>query len=660
MAPAHQRLHARDPARLVHLGLVLQEELALHEGLAQVAFQRRTRGHRGLQARIEEAQRVLAGGLGLVHGDVGLLEQLARAFGVGAETGHADARGALVLVAFEPVGLGQCRQDLLADPARLHRDLLRHRAELLEHDHELVAAQARHGVDLAHAGHQAHRDLLQQHVALVVAQRVVERLEVVQVHAQQRTAGAVAHAAQQRLVQPVLQQLAVGQAGQAVVERQLLDLGLGLLALRDVGVDHQDGARLALLVAHQRPACFHLHGLALLAPARDLAVPLAAVHERVIGMAARGFVLEQQCGHGLAHDLRTAPAVQAFSTLVPVLHATRGVGHDDGVARLVQQRGLVADVFVGLAPVQLGGHAHREDAQRGRQKLLLAQRLGKCHEHQAGHAALRVEQAVPRIGLCADAGQPWIRRKLLGHPVGDQPEAGRHQLADPAASQRCVEVAQHLAVDHRTQRARHQAAAGLQCGDEAGLRTESVGHVERQLLEELRARAGRHRGRHLEHGRLHALLRLARQALLLARAQAHEAKGQVIGQRLEQRDLVVAGRRHLRQVQVEQAEGAGAIAQRQADQPAVAMGERAGGPDTAARVLRHVRHDQQLAAADRLAPGPLPRGRVGGPAQREAADVAAVADAGHRLHAVRLVVAREAGPGHGIAADVHRDAAQLL
>jgi hypothetical protein len=35
-----------------------------------------------------------------------------------------------------------------------------------------------------------------------------------------------------------------------------------LLALGDVGVDGQDGFRLAVLVAHQRPAAFHDQGFA--------------------------------------------------------------------------------------------------------------------------------------------------------------------------------------------------------------------------------------------------------------------------------------------------------------------------------------------------------------------------------------------------------------
>jgi hypothetical protein len=61
-------------------------------------------------------------------------------------------------------------------------------AELFQHHHELVAPQAGHGVHVAHAFVQALGHLLQQQVALVVAQGVVQGLEVVEVDEQQRTA----------------------------------------------------------------------------------------------------------------------------------------------------------------------------------------------------------------------------------------------------------------------------------------------------------------------------------------------------------------------------------------------------------------------------------------------------------------------------------------
>ena len=81
-------------------------------------------------------------------------------------------------------------------------------------DGELVAAEPRHEVALAHAGEQALAHLLQQRVADRVAQRVVDGLEVVEVQAQHRKALA-AHQPQQALLELLAEQHAVGQGRSA-------------------------------------------------------------------------------------------------------------------------------------------------------------------------------------------------------------------------------------------------------------------------------------------------------------------------------------------------------------------------------------------------------------------------------------------------------------
>ena len=92
-------------------------------------------------------------------------------------------------------------------------------------DGELVAAHARDRVGLAHQGRAGARHLLQQLVAGGVAQRIVDVLEVVEV---EQVAGhdlARPHARESQL-QPLVQQHAVGQVGQRVVERHVGDAAL--------------------------------------------------------------------------------------------------------------------------------------------------------------------------------------------------------------------------------------------------------------------------------------------------------------------------------------------------------------------------------------------------------------------------------------------------
>ncbi len=89
--------------------------------------------------------------------------------------------------------------------------------EVLAQDHELVAAEAGHGVAGAQGHGQALGDAHQQPVAQAVAEAVVDHLEVVEVEEQHRHPPVVALWPGQRPVEAVEQQGAVGQAGERVV-----------------------------------------------------------------------------------------------------------------------------------------------------------------------------------------------------------------------------------------------------------------------------------------------------------------------------------------------------------------------------------------------------------------------------------------------------------
>ena len=116
-------------------------------------------------------------------------------------------------------------------------------------DGELVAAQAGHEIALAHAAEQALADLLQQHVADRVPERVVDGLEAVEVETEDGKALA-APQAQQRRLQLLAEQRAVGEVGEHVVARQVRDLLLLAAALGDVLVQRHPAAALQRLSRH--------------------------------------------------------------------------------------------------------------------------------------------------------------------------------------------------------------------------------------------------------------------------------------------------------------------------------------------------------------------------------------------------------------------------
>ena len=88
--------------------------------------------------------------------------------------------------------------------------------------------------------------MLQQLITHIVAQRVVEQFEVVQVQKHQCAMLAQAGGIHHGLAHAVHQQAAVGQAGQRVVKRQPADFFLILPLLGDVAQGNDKGFMLGM------------------------------------------------------------------------------------------------------------------------------------------------------------------------------------------------------------------------------------------------------------------------------------------------------------------------------------------------------------------------------------------------------------------------------
>ena len=177
-----QRTSASTPDRSLvaelDLRLVVQLELVAGEREAQVALERLARLQPRVHAGLEEAEGVAAFLLGAIERDVGVLQQppgIEPSSGISAMPMLAVTSD---LVAVEVERRGQRLEDAAAELLRavglLDADL---------DDRELVAADARDRVGLAHAGLQALGAALDQQVAGGVAERVVDVLEAVEIEA---------------------------------------------------------------------------------------------------------------------------------------------------------------------------------------------------------------------------------------------------------------------------------------------------------------------------------------------------------------------------------------------------------------------------------------------------------------------------------------------
>jgi len=98
-------------------------------------------------------------------------------------------------------------------------------------DREFIAPNSRHGVDRPDTGLHALGRLHENEVTDIVAARVVDQLEAVEVNVEERGATLSGARHRYRVLQPVAECGPVRQAGQVVMVREVLDLVLGTLTL---------------------------------------------------------------------------------------------------------------------------------------------------------------------------------------------------------------------------------------------------------------------------------------------------------------------------------------------------------------------------------------------------------------------------------------------
>ena len=235
-----------------------------------------------------------------------------------------------------------------------------------QQDHELVTAQARHDVRGAHGLAQAARHFDEHGVTQVVAQAVVDLLEAVQVQEHHGHEVAFAFGRGQAELELLLQHVAVGQAGQRVVQGHVLDLVLGFAARGHVVGHHQVAALRAVLAAHFRDEQLCQQAGAILSHQRPLGGQawrgLRHVVEHVQGLhrlaqahgqQARAFghllFVEKALDGEAPHQLVRLVAQQVFARGVDRLHDAVLAEHEDGVGRVVHDHAAHLIDFVELA-----------------------------------------------------------------------------------------------------------------------------------------------------------------------------------------------------------------------------------------------------------------------------------------------------------------------
>ena len=231
MRPARQRLDADNAvARGVDDRLIGGADLVVLDGFEQVAFEQFAARQIGVHGGVIDAGAVAAFVLGAIERHVGIAQNVGGIADTAVDDGDADRGADDDVVAADRIGRAERIDDAAGDS--LQRVGIGFAGG---DDGEFVAAEPRHQILAAHDAAQPLGDVENELVADVMAERVVDVLEVIEIdieHGGRRAAGA--HIGDDAF-EPVAEIDAVGQAADRIVQREMTQLPLA-------GVDFLRGA----------------------------------------------------------------------------------------------------------------------------------------------------------------------------------------------------------------------------------------------------------------------------------------------------------------------------------------------------------------------------------------------------------------------------------
>jgi hypothetical protein len=310
--------------------------------------------------RPESAPSAPAAPLRLVERQIGVLEQAMHVPTVGREDGHAARQADLQTLAQQL----QCAGERLVDVAHAGGGRLG-RVGAGGQENEFIAAEARDDILRPRQGAQAPRQLDQQGVAHVMAVRVVDLLEVVDVEEDERAAGpSRAVVIRERALEGDEQRRAVGEAGERVVLRLMPQAGLGLGGLmprpllrlasrRDVRLDGDEAGERARLVPERAAADRDPIGPAIAAVVQHFGFETFSARDAGAHMGAGrgvGAVTLQQRAGVMPLDLGRRNAGEAGEGLVAPFRPAGDIRDDHSARHVPDDEGQAVGILAILVP----------------------------------------------------------------------------------------------------------------------------------------------------------------------------------------------------------------------------------------------------------------------------------------------------------------------
>jgi hypothetical protein len=281
---------------------------------------------------------------------------------VGREHTDTNAAAQLQLVLLDAKRRAEGKQQLVRDRQRVAAA-----GEIGQAHDELVSAEPRDTVTLAHTGLQARGGELQQLVADRVTERVVHALETVEIDEQHGHLALIAAGVQQRLLDAVAAQQAVRQAGQRIVLRQVADVLLGALSLADIAKEGDHRAIALATVLTERDLDIDPPAVAVLGRELHSRGQCFRLCEQALEAGAIR-AIEHQSAEGCTDQLLAPVTQDAFHRMVAVKDQSAAIERHDPVRGCLGQRAILRLLIAHDARRAIAlGQRHREQQAADRE-----------------------------------------------------------------------------------------------------------------------------------------------------------------------------------------------------------------------------------------------------------------------------------------------------
>jgi hypothetical protein len=224
MDPSRQRLHADQPvAAAIDDRLIDDMQLTVFDRVAERAFEQFTAGEVGVHRRVVDAGAVAALVLGAIERHIGVAQNIAGVLDAAVDDGNADRSADIDAVPADDEWRADRRENAFG--YCLQRIIVRGAGH---DDGEFVTAEAGNEIVVAHGLTQAPRDVENELVADMVAERIVDVLEMIEIdieHGGSRSA--IAHFGNGAF-QPLRKVNPVRQSADGIVQRKVAQLPLAV------------------------------------------------------------------------------------------------------------------------------------------------------------------------------------------------------------------------------------------------------------------------------------------------------------------------------------------------------------------------------------------------------------------------------------------------